>query len=118
MQNNKISNGIQYIAVFCSSRDVDEEYIKPAREFAELLAKNGYGLVWGGTDRGLMKVIASGVQDGGGKLYGVSLDVFHNEARANADEMIVVKSLGERKSLMLEKGDAVVGLVGGARYTR
>lgn len=77
------------------------------------MAENGYHLVWGGTDTGLMKVIASGVKEGGGKLVGISLAVFEHLVRKDADEMIIAKSLGERKAAMLGKGDAVVGLVGG-----
>lgn len=104
---------MKYIAVFCSAQNVDEKYVKPAKEFAGLMVNNGYSLVWGGTDTGLMKVIADEVQKGGGKLYGVTVSTFHHLARKNADEMILAKTLGERKAAFLEKGDAIVALVGG-----
>lgn len=77
------------------------------------MTKNGYSLVWGGSDTGLMKLVATEIQDGGGKLYGVSIEEFRSEVRKNADEIVIAKSLGERKATMLEKGDAVVALVGG-----
>lgn len=113
MSKKTISNGTRYIAVFCSAQEVDEKYNKAAREFAKLMTKSGYHLVWGGTDRGIMKVVADEVKKNGGKLHGVSYTTFHHLARKNADEMIVAKTLGERKAAFLEKGDAVIALVGG-----
>lgn len=104
---------MKYIAVFCSSQNVDEKYAKDVREFGNLIAKNGYGLVWGGSDVGLMKVIADAVEEGGGRLYGVSTDKFHHLVRKNVKDMMLVKNLGERKAAMLEKSDIVVALVGG-----
>jgi uncharacterized protein (TIGR00730 family) len=101
------------IAVFCSANELEEKYTSPAKQFAQLIATNGYNLVWGGSDKGLMKVIADGVQAGGGKLCGISMELLKASARANADEMIFAKDLGERKKLMLEKSDAIVVLVGG-----
>lgn len=101
------------IAVFCSSQDVDQKYIEATREFGLLLVKNGYNLVWGGSDRGLMKVIADAVEEGGGELCGVSVSTFHHIVRKNVKNMIFAKDLGERKALMLKKADLVVTLVGG-----
>lgn len=104
---------MKYIGVFCSASELAEKYTKPAKAFASLITKHKYHLVWGGSDTGLMKVIASGVQDGGGKLIGVSIPVFHHVARKNADEMILAKDLGERKAKILSRSDAIVVLVGG-----
>jgi uncharacterized protein (TIGR00730 family) len=104
---------MKYIGVFCSSRDVDEKYKKAAKEFANLMAENGYHLVWGGTDKGLMQVVAAGVKEKGGKIYGITLEVFRDYLRKDADEMVVAKSLGERKAAMLDKSDVIVALVGG-----
>ncbi|MBR7673725.1 TIGR00730 family Rossman fold protein, partial [Streptomyces daliensis] len=50
------------ICVFCSAAELDAVYTEPAREFAELIGKRGHSLVWGGSDVGLMKVVADGVQ--------------------------------------------------------
>ncbi|CAM5741039.1 hypothetical protein SHIRM173S_07359 [Streptomyces hirsutus] len=54
------------ICVFLSAADLDERYTRPAREFAELLGKGGHTLVWGGSDVGLMKVVADGVRRAAG----------------------------------------------------
>lgn len=103
----------KYIAIFCSANDVAEKYTEPARQFARLMVKNGYHLIWGGSDIGLMKTIASEVQEAGGKIVGISMEVVKDVARKNADEMIIAKTLGERKAFMLERSHALVMLVGG-----
>lgn len=104
---------MKYIGVFCSANNLDQEYVEPAREFATLLAKNGYGLVWGGSNKGLMEVVATAVQDSGGRLVGVSMELLRDNARKNADEMIFAKDLSKRKAMMLKRSDAIVVLVGG-----
>jgi uncharacterized protein (TIGR00730 family) len=101
------------IAIFCSASELSKKYIKEAEEFASLMVERGYDLVWGGSDRGLMKTVASVVQEKGGKITGVTIDVFKNVARENADEMIIAQTLGERKGTMLDLSDAVVVFAGG-----
>ncbi|SFY17858.1 TIGR00730 family Rossman fold protein [Streptomyces atratus] len=101
------------ICVFLSAADLDERYTRPAREFAELIGKGGHTLVWGGSESGLMKVVADGVQESGGRLVGVSVEFLAAKARPHADEMVIARDLAERKALLLEKADAVVIMVGG-----
>lgn len=101
------------ICVFLSAADLDERYTGPARDFAERLGKAGHTLVWGGSDVGLMKVLADGVHDSGGRLVGVSVGFLAARVRAEADEMVVAADLAERKKLLLAKADAVVVMVGG-----
>ncbi|QEV20389.1 TIGR00730 family Rossman fold protein [Streptomyces alboniger] len=103
------------ICVFLSAADLDDRYTAPAREFAELLGKGGHTLVWGGSESGLMKVVADGVHEAGGRLVGVSVDFLGAKARAVAepDEMVIARDLAERKALLLEKADAIVIMVGG-----
>ncbi len=69
--------------------------------------------MWGGSDSGLMKVVADGVQESGGWLCGVSVTFLAAKARPGADEMVIARDLAERKKLLLEKADAVVVMVGG-----
>ncbi|GAA0473372.1 TIGR00730 family Rossman fold protein [Streptomyces stramineus] len=101
------------ITVFCSAADLDDRYTGPAREFAELIGRGGHTLVWGGSESGLMKVMADGVQDNGGRLVGISVEFLAAKARRDADEMVFAKDLAERKALLLARGDAVVVMVGG-----
>ncbi|MYV49005.1 TIGR00730 family Rossman fold protein [Streptomyces sp. SID2888] len=101
------------ICVFLSASDLPDRYTRPAREFAELLGKGGHALVWGGSDTGLMKVVADGVQEAGGRLVGVSVEFLAAKARKGADEMVITKDLPERKGLLMRKADAIVIMVGG-----
>ncbi|MHC5904617.1 LOG family protein [Streptomyces sp. S6] len=101
------------ICVFLSAADLDDRYTTPARVFATLLGKGGHTLVWGGSDVGLMKVVADGVEAAGGRLCGVSVDFLAAKVRPGVEEMVVAKDLAERKKLLLEKADAVVIMVGG-----
>jgi uncharacterized protein (TIGR00730 family) len=102
-----------FICVFLSAADLDERYTAPARELAELIGKAGHTLVWGGSDTGLMKVVADGVRETGGRLVGVSVSFLRGWARKDADEMVIAKDLAERKALLLAKSDAVVVMAGG-----
>lgn len=101
------------ICVFCSAADLDERYTRPAGEFARLIGKNGHTLVWGGSESGLMKVMADGVQEAGGRLIGVSVEFLRHKARRNADEMVITAGLAERKAQLLARADAIVVMVGG-----
>lgn len=101
------------ICVFLSAADLDARYTRPARAFAELLGKGGHTLVWGGSDVGLMKVVADGVEQAGGRLVGVSVEFLAAKTRKAAHEMVIARDLAERKALMLAKADAVVIMVGG-----
>jgi uncharacterized protein (TIGR00730 family) len=101
------------ICVFLSGADLDERYTQPAREFAELIGKGGHTLVWGGSDTGLMKVVADGVRATGGRLVGISVEFLRVWARKDADEMVIAKNLAERKARLLAGADAVVVMAGG-----
>lgn len=101
------------ICVFLSAAELDERYTTPAREFAELIGKGGHTLVWGGSDVGLMKVIADGVHRHGGRLVGISVEFLHHKARKDAHEMVIAPDLEARKAQLLARADAVVVMVGG-----
>jgi uncharacterized protein (TIGR00730 family) len=101
------------ICVFLSAADLDERYTRPAREFGESIGAGGHTLVWGGSNTGLMRGVADGVHDAGGRLLGISVEFLRHLARADADEMVITANLAERKAVMLARCDAVVILAGG-----
>lgn len=101
------------ICVICSANNLSEKYTRPACELARLLAQNGDTLVWGGSNRGLMKIVADTAQAEGGKIIGVSVELFKHHAHTQADELIITKNLSERKATLLNRADAIVVLVGG-----
>jgi len=101
------------ICIFCSAQEVEEKFVKDAKQLGNLMVKNKFNLVWGGSNYGLMKVIADSVQENGGKIYGVTMEFLKDHRRMNADEMTIAKDLPERKKLLLSKSDAIILLVGG-----
>lgn len=101
------------ICVFLSAATVPEKYIGPAKEFARLLVKHNFNLVWGGSDSGLMKIVSDEVQKHGGKVIGITMEMLKDVAKKGADEMIIATDFSARKKLMLEKSDAFVVMVGG-----
>lgn len=101
------------ICVFCSANDVSEKYVNDAKVFSELIVEHGYGLVYGASDVGMMKVVASTVQKLGGRTIGITMEILKDTARTNLDELYIMPTLGERKAKMAEKSDVIVLLVGG-----
>ncbi len=101
------------ICVFCSTNEVDKKYIEITKQLGLLIAKNNFNLVWGGGNRGLMKVISDSVQNNGGKIFGVTIEFLKDVRKMTADEMIITKDFPERKKILLKKADAVILLAGG-----
>lgn len=102
------------ICVFCAANDWPEKYTEPSAEFARLLAERGHDLAYGGSNSGLMRLVATTVQAGGSKVIGVPLNSLKEGLYEAADEIVAVETLAERKAAMLERSDAVVVLVGGS----
>jgi hypothetical protein len=77
--------------------------------------KRRIGLVYGGGCVGLMGVIADAVMQGGGQVVGVIPDALVERELAQGDvtELIVVRSMHERKARMAELSDAFIALPGG-----
>jgi uncharacterized protein (TIGR00730 family) len=104
------------VVVFCgSSAGKQEVYKKRAFELGVFLASQNIDLVYGGAQVGLMGAVADGVLIKGGKVTGVIPDFLAaKEIRHHhLTEMIVVKSMHERKLLMSEMCDGVIALPGG-----
>jgi uncharacterized protein (TIGR00730 family) len=106
-------NDMKNICVFCSAAVVEYKYEEEATKFGSTMVAHGYGLVWGGSNKGIMKTIADSVETAGGRLTGISVVYFKDVARPGATEMIVTPNLAERKKLLLDRADAIVLLVGG-----
>jgi hypothetical protein len=106
----------QAICVFCSSSDaVAPIFVDAANELGALIAQCGYTLVYGGSNVGLMGVIARAVHAHGGCVIGVIPQTIHARGIAynTADELIVTRDLRERKAVMEARADAFVALPGG-----
>jgi len=101
------------ICVFCSANDVDEAYVAATRRLGELIAERKYTYVYGGADKGLMKVIADVVERAGGTIVGISFELLRSEVRQGSHELIMERDLAARKARIVERSDAFVVLPGG-----
>ena len=107
---------IKRICVFASSCNyLDEIYYQGASKLGDLLSKNGFDMVYGGSSLGLMWACARQVKNNGGKIIGVMPEKLHNMGVYTDEcvELIVTKGMRERKAKMDDISDAVVALPGG-----
>lgn len=104
------------LCVFCgASPGARPEYAEAAENLGRLMAREQWGLVYGGTNIGLMGRIADAVLAGGGEAIGVlpgSL-VDKGIAHAGLNELLIVDSLAERKQRMFDLSAAFVAMPGG-----
>lgn len=104
------------ICVFAgSSVGARDEYAKAARTLGRELAARGLALVYGGSSKGLMGVVADAALAGGGEVIGVlPRGLFQREvAHAELTELREVGSMHERKALMSDLADGFIALPGG-----
>lgn len=104
------------ISVFCgSSTGLDEKFISETVKLGKYLAKNDILLVYGGSNVGLMSILADSTLNEGGKVTGVipSFLVSKEIAHKGLTAMLIVEDLQERKAKMDELSDGVIALPGG-----
>ena len=85
------------------------------RELGTWIGKNGHALVYGGSKSGLMGVLAESTLAAGGRVTGVEPQFFIDaELQYDAiDELIVTETMAERRTKMIELGDAFIAMPGG-----
>ena len=104
------------VAVFCASSSGDRpELISLARDLGEHLASQNMTTIFGGSDAGLMGVVADAALSQGGHVIGVYPEnTFSRDVRHRGEiELRLVTSMHERKSVMFNLADAAVALPGG-----
>jgi hypothetical protein len=107
---------MKLLCVYCASSDrLDRKYHDVAARMGAEIARRGWGLVYGGGKTGLMGEVARGVKGGGGRVVGVIPEFM--KARelefTEADELVSVLTMRERKMLMETRADAFLALPGG-----
>ena len=105
------------ITVFCSSsHQLDQHFYDDASLIGQWIGQHDCTLVYGGSARGTMEVVARSTKENGGKVHGIIPERFaaKNMASEYADEVTVTVDMHERKRLLLAQSDAVVVLPGGA----
>lgn len=107
---------MQSICVFCgSSMGKQPEYRQGALDLAKYLLAQRIKLIYGGANIGLMKVLADTMLAGGGEVVGIMprMLVEKEVAHRKLSDMIIVETMSERKSLMVQMSDAFIVMPGG-----
>lgn len=98
-----------------ASPEIDNSYIEDCEKLGKLIAKAGYGLVFGGGNCGMMGAAARGAKSEGGSVIGVAPSFFSvdGELFADCDELLTTQTMRERKQTMEEKSIAFITAAGG-----
>ena len=107
---------IRNIAIFCASADgTSPLYRETAAHLGRILAQRNIGLIYGGSNVGLMRAVAEAALACDGHVVGVipevlvGLEVAHH----GITELHIVDTMHTRKALMGSKADAFIALPGG-----
>jgi cytokinin riboside 5'-monophosphate phosphoribohydrolase len=104
------------LCVYCgASRHLDPKYYSASEEIGRAMVANGWGLVYGGGNIGMMGSLAAAVKAAGGHVVGVIPDFMKERELAyhGADELVTVETMRERKRIMEERATAFLALPGG-----
>ncbi len=104
------------LCVYCGSGPGrNPAYMQAADDLGVEMAKADIGLVYGGGGMGLMGQVARGVLSAGGHVTGIIPEFLVSKERMLEDvsELIVTRTMHERKTLMFEKATGFVALPGG-----
>ena len=107
---------LRNLAVFCASAPgANPAYADAAADLGRQLAARRIGLIYGGSNVGLMHAVAQATLDGGGEVVGVIPEVLVDKeiAHHGVTELHVVDTMHTRKALMSDRADAFLILPGG-----
>ncbi len=104
------------VAVFCSAAtNLAQEYYEQTSLLGRWIGEQGWRLIYGGASIGLMDCVARAAKEAGAFVTGVVPDKLVERGIVSPllDENIPVRSLGERKEVMLRESDLFIALPGG-----
>jgi uncharacterized protein (TIGR00730 family) len=107
---------VQSICVFCgSSIGALDVYRDDARRMGESIAQRGLRLVYGGGKVGLMGVVADAALQAGGEVLGIIPEalMLKEVGHGSLTNLVVTRTMHERKAAMADAADAFVALPGG-----
>src|SRR6201996_9164086 len=107
---------IRNVAVFCASANGSSPaYRAAAEELGRALAIRNIGLIYGGSNVGLMRAVAEAALIANGKVIGVIPEVLVDleVAHHGITELHITSTMHTRKALIGEKADAFIALPGG-----
>lgn len=105
------------VCVYCGARfGADPAYASAAEELGHALAGEGWQLVYGAGDVGLMGAVAKAAQAAGGDTFGVIPEhlVKREVGKRDLTRFVVTDTMHERKKVMFMNSNAIVVLPGGA----
>lgn len=104
------------ITVYLGASEGSDPALKQAvRELGQWIGESGNALVYGGSRSGLMGLLAESVLTAGGEVTGVEPQFFMEQELQydGLTELIVTRDMAERKTKMIELGDAFIAFPGG-----
>lgn len=104
------------ITVYLGANEGNDASLKTAvRELGTWIGESGNRLIYGGSKSGLMGELAESVLMAGGEVIGVEPQFFIDMEFQYDEitELIVTKDMTERKTKMIELGDAFIAFPGG-----
>lgn len=105
------------VCIYCGARSGRRPaYAEAAAATGRMLAANGWRLVYGAGDVGLMGEVARAAQAAGARTMGViPTHLVKREAgKRDLDQFVITENMHERKTVMFTNSDAVAVLPGGA----
>ncbi|MDZ4312156.1 MAG: TIGR00730 family Rossman fold protein [Cypionkella sp.] len=112
-----MARALPSICVFCGARPGhNPAHTAAARAMGAAIAEQGWRLVYGAGDVGLMGEVARTAQTAGAPTFGVIPTHLMSAERGKGDlsQLVITEDMHERKKVMFMNSDAVVVLPGGA----
>ena len=105
---------IRNVAVYLGSTESPvPEFRQAVVDFAGYLAEHDMTLVFGGSNGGMMKILADEMLRRGGRVVGVFTRCLSAKwLRDDLTESVITENLAERKAVMLDRADVAVALPG------
>jgi uncharacterized protein (TIGR00730 family) len=110
-------NALRSICVFCGARaGTNPAHLQAAQATGLMIARNGWRLVYGAGDVGIMGEVARSAQTAGAATFGVIPTHLMGAERGKRDltTFVITEDMHERKKVMFMNSDAIVVLPGGA----
>jgi len=107
---------LRRVCVFCgSNHGASPAYASAAERVGRELVRRNIGLVYGGGNVGLMGVLADSTLQAGGHVIGVIPEAFMAKevGHRGLPDLRVVRTMHERKALMVDLADGFIALPGG-----
>lgn len=101
-----------YLGASCGT---DPHLAQAVRELGAWIGAAGHTLVYGGSKTGLMGLLAQSALEQGGSVIGVEPECFMAQDLQydGLTQLIVTRSMAERKAKMIQLGDAFIAFPGG-----